>query len=1151
MKKAVINKAETKNKKKIKVKKMNRPYTIIRDTNNKIEKIFHISDIHIGNGRYAEFRLIFDRLFNIIRKKVGKNKNKCLIVVTGDIIDSWNLLPEAKELLNDFYTQATSITSCVSIPGNHEYKGVESSYKNPLFPLIDQNFNTGNDNRSYTIAKGGLYLYDNVIFGLTTPFADKVTECKVNSKGMVKIGLYHGTVHNAINHQKFKFTDEEYFCCDDFSDYDYVMLGDIHKEQSLNKEKTIRYPGSLIQLKKSEAPDHGFIMWEILKGKSTFIKVPNDKVQICIDEEDDLNKLNLKKYNGKTVEITISHRSMTDKKKINRMKDKIQKKLNMSDVSYESNVDYSDTKVNMDMNVDGNKRSLLKISSKEDAIDFTLKYMKKLYKKDKMNKIKKMLKRISNDVNYDGASSINNIRVKKLSFNNMFIYGTDNKVDFTKFNGLVGLNSGNATGKSSLIDTLCLSIYGKQSRGSEDMKSALKRGELELSTDVTLSVNKVNYRIVRRYKRSGTNYMKFGTCGITIYKKGKEIKSYDKSTGWVTANKYIEDNICSYDDFVNHFVILQKVNTGFTAMGKERGNYLLDVFKLDLFREFSKQITNEKKRISTRYAAIANNLVEIGAMKKGASRRVKDKKKLMTDVIKTATDDIKRLDKDIKEYNKREDTLRKELKDKEKLMSNLDDYIDRYGSIDDMDNLLEKKIQLSDDIKEIRRSIKRSEAELKFMVSREESLKRLTDKIVKDELCGGLNDKMDRLNSMILSSQQRIMPRYKIKRSEDELKDMLEIKNSKSEEFRKSIEGVYDKIKKSGLGKKRAVDMIEKYSYGMADDMVEINSIKSDLELHRQNRMIDVNNRIAKESIKIFNGELKILRETVGSNESIDNVLNGQLIKTSDRIKQLRTDIHQNELRRDNLIHNMNNLKDKIERVRSLGDVGKDTKDIKQQRRELVKRIRELNKDIREVVSKRESDIIALTSRKTKKEHVGNFLKSYNEIDDDYDTCKALETLFNVSDNGKGIVEFIIRDNILPYVQDIANDIFRQLNIKYKVMFNFVKKEQIEFYVRKNGDVNNIDYDCTSGFEGELIDIVIKYIFCQINSKVRTDFFIIDEGLKSSDKKNKENLRKIINLLKRTFKWILAVSHNDYLKDMYDKDLKIDNLDQVTSRITV
>ena len=62
----------------------------------------------------------------------------------------------------------------------------------------------------------------------------------------------------------------------DFDGYDMTLLGDIHKRQFLNDSKTMAYPGSLIQQNFAEAPEHGFLFWDVEKRKSEFIQVNND-----------------------------------------------------------------------------------------------------------------------------------------------------------------------------------------------------------------------------------------------------------------------------------------------------------------------------------------------------------------------------------------------------------------------------------------------------------------------------------------------------------------------------------------------------------------------------------------------------------------------------------------------------------------------------------------------------------------------------------------------------------------------------------------------------------------------------------------------------------------------------------------------------------
>jgi predicted ATP-dependent endonuclease of OLD family len=66
---------------------------------------------------------------------------------------------------------------------------------------------------------------------------------------------------------------------------------------------------------------------------------------------------------------------------------------------------------------------------------------------------------------YDGDVTRNvDWKVKSFEFDNMFSYGSGNKVDFTKLNGTVGVVAPNHSGKSSLMDAIAYTMYDVCSR---------------------------------------------------------------------------------------------------------------------------------------------------------------------------------------------------------------------------------------------------------------------------------------------------------------------------------------------------------------------------------------------------------------------------------------------------------------------------------------------------------------------------------------------------------------------------------------------------------------------------------------------------------------------------------------------------------------
>ena len=52
----------------------------------------------------------------------------------------------------------------------------------------------------------------------------------------------------------------------------------------------------------------------------------------------------------------------------------------------------------------------------------------------------------------------------RFEFSNMFSYGEDNVINFSKVNGLMGLFAPNASGKSSLFDAISFCLFDKCSR---------------------------------------------------------------------------------------------------------------------------------------------------------------------------------------------------------------------------------------------------------------------------------------------------------------------------------------------------------------------------------------------------------------------------------------------------------------------------------------------------------------------------------------------------------------------------------------------------------------------------------------------------------------------------------------------------------------
>ena len=69
---------------------------------DKIDKIYHIADVHVRNvKRHKEYRLVFKRLYSYIKKTKTDNS---VIYVAGDIVHAkTDMSPELVAVVSDFF----------------------------------------------------------------------------------------------------------------------------------------------------------------------------------------------------------------------------------------------------------------------------------------------------------------------------------------------------------------------------------------------------------------------------------------------------------------------------------------------------------------------------------------------------------------------------------------------------------------------------------------------------------------------------------------------------------------------------------------------------------------------------------------------------------------------------------------------------------------------------------------------------------------------------------------------------------------------------------------------------------------------------------------------------------------------------------------
>ena len=258
---------------------------------DRIEKIYHVADIHIRNlKRHQEYKTVFERTVEAIKKTLGPND---IIFLGGDIVHAkTDMTPELIQSVQEFFKMFADIAPTILITGNHDCNLNNMSRLDALTPIV----NALNHPNLHYLKESGVYHISDKHFVVMSVFDKPKDFIKANSfEGDFKIALHHGAVNNAMTDIGFRLQND-HVDIDTFEGYKLTLLGDIHKpEQYLNAEKTIAYPGSLIQQNYAEALIHGMLVWDTATCKADFIEIPNDICYYTLEIENGIYTL----YNSK------------------------------------------------------------------------------------------------------------------------------------------------------------------------------------------------------------------------------------------------------------------------------------------------------------------------------------------------------------------------------------------------------------------------------------------------------------------------------------------------------------------------------------------------------------------------------------------------------------------------------------------------------------------------------------------------------------------------------------------------------------------------------------------------------------------------------------------------------------------------------------
>ena len=652
----------------------------------KIKYIHHISDVHIRNlKRHAEYEQVFEKLY----KKIKQNREDSIIYIGGDIAHSkTDMSPELVDQTSRFLKSLSEICPTIVITGNHDCNLNNLNRLDVLTPIIN-NLNLPN---LHYLKRSGVYDIADMSFVVWDVWEDEEDYIKASDfKADTKVVLYHGTVDRSKTDVGFSLPGK--VTIDYFDGYDLGLIGDIHKRQYLNNEKTSAYCGSLIQQNHGESIGHGYLLWEVETKKSEYIEIPNDYGYYTIDIDKGIVP-DVKGMPKKArLRVRVSNTNGIELKKALAI---IHHRYGIKDVTI--------TKVDRrDVGSSNNEMVIGDVNDTDYQYELIEDYLKRNHAitDETLVKIKKLNEEINNELPPARVKRNINWKLKHFEFSNMFCYGENNYVDFTQLDGIVGMFAPNASGKSTLLDALSFCLFDITSRTTR-AASVLNNKKNNFYCKVNFEVGGLDYFIERKAsKRARDGHVKVNVNFWMIDDKGQTISLNGDQRR--TTNYNINQVVGTYEDFILSTLSTQNNFTVFIDKTQKERKELLSTFMgtdiFDSLYQSANDKISETQTLLRDFSKVdySKNLAEL--QKQTTLLQVKqtdllskkeiqvEKQNKLNNKIINLTKKLKVVDDNIQDIDKLENDLINQSSDFKEVIKDIDK---TFSELNDISNLLDE-----------------------------------------------------------------------------------------------------------------------------------------------------------------------------------------------------------------------------------------------------------------------------------------------------------------------------------------------------------------------------------------------------------------------------------------------------------------------------
>jgi DNA repair exonuclease SbcCD ATPase subunit len=607
-------------------------------------KIAHFADVHFrGLARHSEYREAFEDAFKTLRQIKPD-----LIYIGGDIVHSktQGITPELIDVLRWWFKSLASIAPVDVLLGNHDGLIMNKQRLDAVSPIVE----ALGDPRIRLLKKSGVYSTQDpgVTFCVFSLFDQEGWKSVSPIPGKINIALYHGSVRGALSDTDYELEGE--ITTGFFENYDFTLLGDIHKRQFLNKQRTIAYCGSTIQQNYAEEKTKGFLLWDIRSHDNfdvTFHPVKNVHPFVTVTWRDnaDTNQLLREIPERSRVRFDIQSRDTDGLRSFCSL---VESSLSPVEITYKTQTDKSGP-------AESPTEEIKSIDVKQALVDFiNRRSLPSQVNEEALKKLDYYL------ASRDGAEdAVRNVKwdLKRLEFNNLFSYGENNYIDFDVMPGITGIFGKNRSGKSSIIGSITYCLFNTTDRGSMKNLHIINSKKNACSAKARVSVSSDEYEISRETVK---NFPKKGevwaSTTLSVTKLGDDEESHvdlnDEQRR--ETEKVLRKLIGNSDDFFYTCLAPQgNMNLFINEKSTARKQMLTRFLDIDYFEELHNRVKSDispyrarlkgagsEQECKNQIAERQKKIEDLEALKKACREEAERLRSLISDITMKISPDV-------------------------------------------------------------------------------------------------------------------------------------------------------------------------------------------------------------------------------------------------------------------------------------------------------------------------------------------------------------------------------------------------------------------------------------------------------------------------------------------------------------------------------